>query len=148
MFFVFFRSAIPLTNCWSRSIIARSWSRSSRLSSRSKSPNSQKTNTEYQWVPKRNSSILMIRMKENTTVQISIMVKQNNRTKTSDAIIWWKKWRHKLRFLLTILVKQNNRTKHQTPSYDIKSDALSLGFSWPFGKTKQQNKNIRRHHMI
>jgi len=45
---------------------------------------------------------LTIRMKENVTVQISIMVKQNNRTKTSDAIIWYKKWCLKLRFLVTI----------------------------------------------
>jgi hypothetical protein len=30
-------------------------------------------------------------MTENVTVQISIKLKQNNRTKTSDAIIWYKK---------------------------------------------------------
>jgi hypothetical protein len=83
--FCLFRSAIPLTqssNCWSRSIIPRSWSRSSRLSSRSKLPKSQKTNAEFQGVPKRNSSILTIRMKENITVQLIIMVKQDNITKT------------------------------------------------------------------
>ena len=59
----------------------------SRLSSQSESPKSQKANEEYQGVPNRNSSKLTKMMTENVTVQISIKVKQNNRTKTSDAII-------------------------------------------------------------
>ena len=59
----------------------------SRLSSRSESPKSQKANEEYQGVRNRNSSKLTIVMTENVTVHIRIRVKQNNRTKTSDAII-------------------------------------------------------------
>jgi hypothetical protein len=59
----------------------------SRLSSRSESPKSQKANEEHQGFRNRNSSKLTKVMTEDVTVQISIKVKQKNRTKTSDAII-------------------------------------------------------------